>query len=120
MKLGHNNELINSLSGKQSLTSSIMFKLEISNEPGELVIEMCFELPYSKNNNLLKLRFSGIEEYSFYYNSEYIFYNVEICKFFLVDEKVYISLDPEDETEVISENDQDFILCSKVEGLFYQ
>ena len=49
------------------------------------------------------------------YNDDYYFYNVELLKFFEGDDGLfYISFDPSDEVEIISDEDQDFILCREL------
>ena len=117
MKLiGSNNELVDFLSGDYSILSSRISQTTFRSEDGELIIEIDIDLLYSQKEKKLKLRFTEIEEYSFYYNSQHIFYNIEHYKFLSTEKGMYISFDPFDEEEMITPGDQDFIMCSKIEG----
>jgi hypothetical protein len=71
-----------------------------------------------KHAKQLKIHFSGIIRYQFLYNDSHHFYNVERYKFFKTEDGFYLSLDPFDESEEISENDEDLILCTNIEGHF--
>lgn len=116
--IGKNEELINELSGELNLTSCKIYKIDIYMLGENLLIEVYIKLLYSKSEDNIKLRFSQVKEYSFIYNSDYTFYNVEIYKFFKVENDVYISFDPIDEDENVSNSDQDYILSKNVEGFF--
>lgn len=117
MKLiGENDTLLEFLSGEYSLISSSLYKVDLFKEENELIIECHFKIIYSKPENLIKIRFSGIKEFSFYHNSDYDFYNVESLKFLKSNDSIYLSLDPYEMDIDISKNDQDFILASKASG----
>src|SRR5688572_16624817 len=117
--IGKNDELINLLSGDLSLLSSKLYRIDIHNDATlGLVIELYIELLYAKTDKQIKLVFSGIEEYSFYHQQAHYFYNIEQYKFFKEDNHFYISLDPYTEDEVISPEDQDFILSTGIEGYY--
>jgi hypothetical protein len=61
------------------ISSSIRgFNIFTTNED-ELIIEVDFKLLYN-SGSVLKLRFVGIKEYSFYWNSKHDFYYVETFK----------------------------------------
>lgn len=114
--LGKNEELLNFITDDFSLISSKLFELDMHKKDGELIIDFYFDLLYSKAETKLKLSFEDIEEFSFYYKSDYIFYNVENYKLFKSGSLFYISLDPYNETQEISPNDQDFILSKSIRG----
>jgi hypothetical protein len=100
------------------LSSSIKSFNIFTTDEDELIIEVVFELLYNPGS-FLKLRFMGIKEYSFYWNSTYNFYYVETYKLIKKQDLFYISFDPEDETSLdISEADQDFILFNGFEGYY--
>lgn len=111
-------ELIDCLVGDLSLISSKLYKVDMYLVDDELVIDIYLKLLYAKNSNLIKLAFMGIKEFSMFYTSDYNFYNIESYKF--IDDKAgyYLCLDPSDEKEDISKDDQDYILSSNVEGYF--
>ena len=79
---------------------------------------MCFRL--SRDARVLKIKFTQVLEYCFYYEKSRSFYNVERCKFFKKGELFYISLDPVNEVEEIDERDQDIIMCKQIEGYMEQ
>ena len=103
------NSIVNiSLISRKLLSISIYKEFNILN----IDIKICDF--YEKEIFILK--FLNVLEYSFYYNSKYIFYNIENYKIAkTLDEKYYLSLDPDDSIDGISENDQDFILSEKLE-----
>ena len=89
--------------GEQSFRP-LLDKVRLTGEPVFL-----YDHPYIgflESGDRIKLNFSGIKEYSFFYTSDHIFYNIEIVKFFKNDRGIYISLDPVDENEFISNDDK--------------
>jgi hypothetical protein len=117
--IGTNDELINLLSGDLSLLSSKLYRIDIHNDATlGLLVELYIELLYAKTDKHIKLVFSQIEEYSFYYQEARNFYYVERYKFFQEDNHFYLSLDPYTEDETISPEDQDFILSTAIEGYY--
>ncbi|MBL7697593.1 MAG: hypothetical protein JNK79_05525 [Chitinophagaceae bacterium] len=111
--LSSDEALINFFSGDKSLTSAKLTRIDIFSKDGFLLIDLYFEL---LSNDKIKLTFTDVKEYSFYHSSKHAFYYVEILKFFKEQQSIYISLDPVDETEGISEKDNDFILAAGVNG----
>jgi hypothetical protein len=101
------------------IISSSIQRFNIFNDgQNGLAVEVDFRLLYTPKH-FLRLRFLAVKEYSFYWNSEYNFYNVETYKLVKKGELFYISFDPEDEASPkISENDQDSILFSGFEGYY--
>ena len=110
-------ELLSRIADEFTLLSSQVKGINLySNEVGVLVGEILFELLYSKKEKKLKLILTDIREFSFFYTSDYDFYNIERYKLMKIDNGYYISLDPFDESEEISADDQDFIKCQNIEG----
>lgn len=99
------------------VSSSIRsFNIFVDNKDDKLIIEIDFKLLYNLDS-ILKLRFVGIKEYSFSWNSTHSFYYIETYKLIKKENHFYISFDPEDEVlSGISENDRDFILFGSFEG----
>lgn len=113
--IGKNEEVFKYMNIKKLyIINSELNNINIFEEEHKLYIELLFTL--SPRNEAMKIRFSTILEYSFYYKENYSFYNVERCKFFKNGDIFYISLDPYDEKTEINERDQDFILCKEIEG----
>ncbi len=109
------NNIVEILRGKNSLISTNVKDIHITNKD-KLVIGIVFS-NFSKKSDFktIEIRFSEIIEYNFYYNNDYIFYNVESFKLLKISSFFYLSLDPDDEVEGISSNDMDFIKCNKIE-----
>jgi hypothetical protein len=105
--------------GKVRLLDSRIKKINIFVENVEdLIIEIDFDQMQFKGY-YFRLRFSGIKEFSFYNNDKYTFGIVESFSLFNNDNLFYLSTDPEDERlPVVSENDQDYVLCSSFEGYY--
>jgi hypothetical protein len=108
-----NDYLLESFSENFNILSATINKFEIYLSKGLLVIDFYMKLLYPQDMKI-KMSFYGIKEYSFYWNENHIFYNIESYKFFKTGNLFYISLDPDGEEDIRSQNDQDFILCEKI------
>lgn len=113
-----NDGLIAVMKDDLSLISAQILRISIYDSSNLLSIDVELKLRYRKDSNKILLRFAGVEEYSLYYHSHWIFYNVEIVKFFAYDNGFYISFDPVDESETISDEDQDYVKARSVQGFF--
>jgi hypothetical protein len=111
-------ELIYKLQHNLSLTSSQILKICIFNSNDKLCIDVELELLYVKDKKRIVLNFIDVQEYSFYHSFDQFFYNVEIFRFVKANSFFYISFDPIDEGETISDEDQDFIKAKSVIGYF--
>ncbi|WP_224994954.1 hypothetical protein [Cesiribacter sp. SM1] len=114
--VGNNEKLLGILNGSLDIISSKIYEIKFYKNFEDLVIEIYLKLLYSKDHEGLLLKFTEVEEYSFYYNSQHIFYNVESYKFFKKSNKIHISFDPYDNEDNITSKDQDFIISKNVEG----
>jgi hypothetical protein len=108
-------KLIARFLGNNSLLDGKIGKIEIFSSGLSVCVNMIFYMRSSSDYQKLQFRFVGCKKYSFLYSEEYYFYDVELLKFFQTEDGLfYISFDPCDEIEVISDEDQDFILCREV------
>ncbi|OKS88336.1 hypothetical protein [Mucilaginibacter polytrichastri] len=100
--------------------NAIVIRFDIYQQDHRLYIDVYFSLPYHRfqSEKILKLSFIDVIEYSFYWNAADYFYNVERCKFFKSGKGYYMSLDPANESEELTEEDQDIILSKELEGYF--
>jgi hypothetical protein len=114
-----NDSLLDYFSETLNILDSNIRDIKIYLDGTHLIIDIYLCLLYPKGTNL-KLNFQGVKEYSFYWNKNHIFYYVESFKLFKTNNLFYISFDPDGEEDVISPNDQDFILCENIEGLFLE
>ncbi|SEP38561.1 hypothetical protein [Mucilaginibacter sp. OK283] len=114
--IGKDHSLFEKLNKIYIVSSSIRRFNIFTAEDDNLVVEVEFKLLYDLGA-ILKLRFLGIKEYSFYWSSIYHFYNVETYTLIKKDNLFYICFDPEDESSLdILEGDQNFILFTGFEG----
>lgn len=119
INIGRNEILFGALSTEVSILSSKIDRINIFLKDSNLLLEIDLRILYNENE-FLKLIFSGIREYSFYHNSDYLFYNVEEYKFLRSNGLYYLSFDPEvNSMTEISENDGDFVLFENIEGYLY-
>lgn len=117
--IASNENLIDILKNDLSIISAKIYSINIYKTIDDVLsIDVNLKLLYANTKDTLLLRFIDIKEYSFFYHFDYFFYTIEIVKFFFEESKVYISFDPIDETNVISENDQDYIISKSVDGYF--
>lgn len=104
--------------GENSLISTKIEEINLNkDEFGELQIKIAVS-GFSKKSNYFKiyLLFTEVIEFKFYYSNIYNFYNIENYKLLHIDNRIYISFDPDDGEER-SEDDSDFILAKKLELL---
>jgi hypothetical protein len=115
-----NDALLQLTKGSAYLFDASVTRFDIYLEVYQLYIDVYFILadPRFKAKKQLKIHFRDIIRYQFLYCNNYYFYNVESCKFFKSDDGYHMSLDPFDESEKISEEDEDIILCKNIEGNF--
>lgn len=107
----NNQELLDRFRDINSLLDGKIEKIEIFSRDFSVCINIHFCMRPSSDYQKIEFRFIDCKQYSFSYSENYYFYNVELVKFFECEDGLfYISFDPFDEVEVISEKDQDFIL----------
>ncbi|NOH69952.1 hypothetical protein F0225_01165 [Vibrio pectenicida] len=113
-------KLITHFLSNNSLLDGKIEKIEIIDAGSSVCININFNMRSSSDYQKIQFKFVGCKGYSFSYSEDYYFYNIELLKFFQCEDGLfYISFDPCDETEVISDDDQDFILCRKISAYIY-
>ena len=115
-----NDQLLQLTKWTYYIHDSSVSRFDIYLQDSQLYIDVYFNSgdSRSKNGKVLKIHFTDIIRYQFLYSNNYQFYNVESYKFFKSENGYYMSLDPFDESEEISEEDEDLILCENIEGCF--
>jgi hypothetical protein len=114
--IGENIELLEYLKHSPLLNNQLASMMLYINEENALVIEIVFNLIGDENEKHLRLKFTDVVEYMFYYKSDYTHYTVRRLKFLWEDECFYLSIDPEDELPKVSHTDQDVVRAKRVEG----
>ncbi len=111
------NQVIEKFSGCDCLLDGQIKRIEIYTENNSVCIDIHFFMREKSNFENVLFKFVGCKEYNFSYSDEYIFYNVELIKYFhSSDAMYYFSFDPANEKNTISKNDQDYILANNVEA----
>jgi hypothetical protein len=111
-------DVISFFAGKNSLLDAKLTSLCIRDVDGGIVLYLDFKARNGAQYQDAHLTFSGVIEFGFYHSDEFTFYNVESLKFLTTtDGAFYLSLDPDESREEISEADQDFIKAKFVEAL---
>jgi hypothetical protein len=118
--ISENNKIFENNLEQVNILNSKLLSIKIyAHEADGVCIELNFHNDYIKVNPMIKLIFKKVLSYSFYHESGYSFYNVESFKLLaLTNNKFYLSLDPFDEKEEVSEEDQDFIIAKHI-ALYY-
>lgn len=110
-----NQDLISAFAGCNSLLDGVIKKIEIFQHESTVRINVYFSMRLSSDFNNVLFEFDDCQEYSFYYTSDYIFYNVESFKLFKDDDGLfYMSFDPYEGIDGKSSKDQDYILANSV------
>lgn len=113
--LAEDSQVIDVLSNNEDLISGTLQRISIFYENSQLVIELTIKLLYSKKFKEVLIQFKGVSEYSFNYTASHNFYYIEDYVFLKNDDKVYISLDPANPSEMKkSPEDNDCILAEEV------
>jgi len=108
-------ELVSHFKDKNSLLDGEIEKIEIFQANSSVSINIYFAMRPSSDFKQIILQFGGCKQYGFFYSDDCFFYNVELVKFFQTEEGLfYVSFDPYDELEKVSDKDQDFVLSSNV------
>lgn len=99
-------EVIKFLNEEFSLLNSILCGIKVFEE--DYIVGVSIEFKTDKNNVILN--FKNVKKTYFYYDENYIFYNVEDYKLLLInDREYYLSIDPDLTTEGISDSDGDVV-----------
>jgi hypothetical protein len=115
--IAKNHDVFNFFSDRKSILNGQLLSFYIWNSEEKVNCELKIDISSENRIEIITIRFLAIEEYSFYYKNIYYFYNIYNLKFFFDKgiSKFYLSLDPCDELEQISIEDQDFILAEDIE-----
>ena len=114
-EIGKNLDLLSKLTGENCLLDTKIETISIFEMNFCLIAEITLKMRKRSFFDKILLRLIGVKEYSFYYRSDRIFYNVERCKLLLSDEDFfYLCTDPFDDTNEISEHDQDYIFAKEI------
>ena len=109
-------DAISFLEGKNCLGDFTLTSLCLKGVDDSPIIELCFAARAGADYEFVRMTFSGINEFSFYYNNKHVFYNVEDFKFLVTrDGLFYLSLDPDRSQDGELQTDQDFIKAGYVE-----
>ncbi|WP_101688329.1 hypothetical protein [Dysgonomonas massiliensis] len=95
------------------LRDSSLESIFIYKEDYILYIDIVFKV-VSKTTTFLKLRCIDVVKYNILWDSDYSFYDVSHYKLLKDNELFYLSLDPYEESDEISELDNDFLLCRQM------
>jgi hypothetical protein len=108
-------QLISIFRSKNSLLDAIIEKIEIFSTESFVSINIRLVMRRSSDFNKVLLQFVNCKEYCFAYADNYSFYNVERVKLFQTEDGLFfVSFDPFDELEKISDKDQDYVLARNV------
>ncbi|MES2376423.1 MAG: hypothetical protein V4553_07585 [Bacteroidota bacterium] len=115
-----NDEVLALTSGSYLIHDSSVTRFDIQLKDRILNIDVYFVSidRNTKANVGLKISFVDVSEYSFYWDASRHFYNVERYKFLKSENGYYISLDPFDESQKLSNEDQEIILSKSIEAKF--
>jgi len=109
-----NENIFDILVGENCLLDTSLLKIEIYEQEYVKVVGLELKMRAKSDFDIIRLEFSGVEEYCFYSSGDYG-NCVESLKFFKIKSGLYyISLDPFDESVEINEQDQYFIISTSV------
>jgi hypothetical protein len=110
-------QLVKHLSGRNSLLDATLEQIRIFLEDGSIQVELEFAMRTSSVYRSVTLKFMGVTEYAFYNNDKHGVFYVEGLKFFQLENGMYyISLDPYEEAQIPSDQDQDIVVAESVSG----
>jgi hypothetical protein len=101
---------------KEAIWDAKIYRFSVyEDDAGHLSIDVFLESQRPDHPKYLKLLFKDVKEYAFSWTGKYYFYYIGSYKYLRHNSLYYMSFDPDNEDDAISENDGDFILCSKVD-----
>ena len=117
LSIGKNIELLHHLNKNyQLLNNQLESMMLYIDEENALVIEIVFSIADPEKEKHLRLKFTDVNEYMFYYKSDYAHYTVRRLKFLWDEDCFYFCIDPEDELPKVSHTDKDIVRAKNVEG----
>ncbi|WP_179953951.1 hypothetical protein [Denitrobaculum tricleocarpae] len=115
--IAENDALLEHLQGNNSLLDSVIEKIEITGDLDQVTVSVWLKMRPSASKDKIKIRFERCKSYDFTFSDSYVFYNVERIKLFRTNENLfYVSFDPFDEIETVSDKDTDVIQASSVKA----
>lgn len=117
--IARNDELIKKISPKFSLLDSSLLRIEIFSAADILNVYLEFVLQYPSGERI-QIRFLNVKEYALNYSDDVYFYNLSSPKFFRINNGYYLSLDPFDESSLVSDADNDIVISEDVECYLLQ
>ena len=119
------NNMSNLLSGSDSLAffkksnsliDSMLSHFEVKKGEYGVIAELVLSLRDSSEFSTAQFVFTDVKMVGFFYSNDYVFYNVENVKFMSSPEGYfYLSLDPDESEQGLSDDDQDFVLAGGLE-----
>jgi len=118
-QLGTGSALIKELKGNNALLDAKMIGMNFSTDPSDhFAVQLDFEPRQGSYKEKLRLEFRDIKEFAFYYDDTTAFYYLECYKLFpTADGDYYLSMEPYDEEEKLSEEDQGIIRAKEISGI---
>jgi len=113
--LAENDKAILLLTDRMSLISSSITAFQINYSGEDLIVDVYITLTHSVDLPKVLLRFVGVTEYQFYWDSSHYFYNITFCKLFDNETGYYCSFDPFDESEQINDQDNDYVKAKAIQ-----
>ena len=111
------NEVLDILINENSLLDVMLEKIEVSENDSIVTVIFEFKMRPKSDFEKIRLIFSRVEEYGFYYDKNFLFKTVTESKFFkTLEGNYYLSLDPFfGEHNVISDKDANFVKSQEIE-----
>jgi antitoxin component YwqK of YwqJK toxin-antitoxin module len=118
-QIATNSALIKELKENNALLDAKMTGMNFSIKPsGSFAVQLDFEPRQGSYKENLRLEFNDIKEFAFYYDDTSAFYYLERYKLFsTADGDYYFSMDPSDEYDILSEEDQGVIRAKQISGI---
>lgn len=108
-------EVLDYLTGRNSLLDSVLEELRVSSSKGGLMVELTFSARAGADYGQLKLVFECVTQFMFNFSDDYIFGNVEDVKFVRTEnEGFYLSIDPEPGNEMPANGDHDLVASKSI------
>ena len=111
-----NDDVLRFFVADKTLVSASVNELRVFEISESLSVDVDVTLLYSKKEKKYRIRFEDVVEYEFYHHNNRYFYYIVNLKFFKEGNFYYISLDPDDSINTRSEDDNNFILSSKIQA----
>jgi len=116
--IGVGSSLINELGQNNALLDGRVLSINLYANNSSVTLQLDIQPRAGSLSGILRLVFQNVKEFYFNYEDEVTFFYIQRYKLFQKKEgDYYLCIDPFDETQIVSENDNGVVLAENISGI---